>query len=63
VLTSYSLLQRDFATLNQIAWSGIVLDEAQNIKNAEAKQAKAARELKAGAACRNSACSRARALP
>jgi superfamily II DNA or RNA helicase len=48
VLTSYSLLQRDFATLNQIAWSGIVLDEAQNIKNAEAKQARAARELKAG---------------
>jgi SNF2 family DNA or RNA helicase len=48
VLTSYSLLQRDFATLNQIAWSGIVLDEAQNIKNAEAKQARAARELQAG---------------
>ncbi len=47
VLTSYSLLQRDFATLNQIAWSGIVLDEAQNIKNAEAKQARAARALKA----------------
>jgi superfamily II DNA or RNA helicase len=48
VLTSYSLLQRDFATLNQITWSGVVLDEAQNIKNAEAKQARAARELKAG---------------
>jgi SNF2 family DNA or RNA helicase len=47
VLTSYSLLQRDFATLNQLDWSAIVLDEAQNIKNPETRQARAARQLKA----------------
>jgi SNF2 family DNA or RNA helicase len=47
VVTSYSLLQRDFETLNKVAWSGVILDEAQNIKNAESKQARAARSLKA----------------
>jgi hypothetical protein len=33
VITSYNLLHRDFATLAKLAWSGIILDEAQNIKN------------------------------
>ena len=46
VLTSYSLLQRDAAALAPVAWAGIVLDEAQNIKNPESKQARAARMLK-----------------
>lgn len=48
VITSYPLLYRDTATLQEISWQGVVLDEAQNIKNPSAKQSKAARELKAG---------------
>ena len=48
VLTSYALLHRDHQTLQEIAWSGVILDEAQNIKNAETKQARAARSLDAG---------------
>ncbi len=48
VLTSYGLLHRDFATLSKVSWSGIILDEAQNIKNAETKLAQAARALPAG---------------
>jgi SNF2 family DNA or RNA helicase len=48
VITSYSLLHRDFATLAKLAWSGIILDEAQNIKNPESKQARTARALKGG---------------
>ena len=48
VITSYSLLHRDFATLDKLAWSGIILDEAQNIKNPESKQARSARALKGG---------------
>jgi SNF2 family DNA or RNA helicase len=47
VISSYALLHRDFEILKDIPWSGIILDEAQNIKNPETKQAKAARALKA----------------
>ncbi|MEB3232580.1 MAG: DEAD/DEAH box helicase [Leptolyngbyaceae bacterium] len=45
IITSYALVQRDIKTLKQVEWQGMVLDEAQNIKNAEAKQSKAVREL------------------
>jgi SNF2 family DNA or RNA helicase len=48
VITSYPLVYRDTTTLQDISWQGIVLDEAQNIKNPGAKQSKAVRELKAG---------------
>jgi len=48
ILTSYSLLQRDFSSLKLIDWQGLVLDEAQNIKNPQAKQSQAARELTTG---------------
>ena len=48
VITSYSLLYRDFATLAKLAWSGIVLDEAQNIKNPDSQQSRSARALKGG---------------
>ena len=47
VITSYSLLDRDRKALAGIEWSRIVLDEAQNVKNPEAKQTKAARALRA----------------
>jgi SNF2 family DNA or RNA helicase len=48
VISSYSLLHRDLEVLKGVPWAGIVLDEAQNIKNPETKQAKAARALDAG---------------
>lgn len=48
VITSYALLQRDIDALKSVPWTGVVLDEAQNIKNPETKQAKAARALDAG---------------
>ena len=47
VLSSYALLQRDFEFLNVVPWGGVILDEAQNIKNPETKQARAARSLTA----------------
>jgi SNF2 family DNA or RNA helicase len=45
VISTYALLHRDLEHLQEIAWGGVVLDEAQNIKNPETKQAKAARSL------------------
>jgi SNF2 family DNA or RNA helicase len=48
VLTSYALLHRDAATLQSIGWQGVILDEAQAIKNADSKTAAAARGLTAG---------------
>jgi len=48
VISTYSLLHRDLEHLQEISWGGIVLDEAQNIKNPETKQARAVRALKAG---------------
>ncbi len=45
IITSYSLIYRDLATLTNIKWQGIVLDEAQNIKNFQAKQSQAIRKL------------------
>ncbi|HVU10277.1 MAG TPA: DEAD/DEAH box helicase [Phototrophicaceae bacterium] len=47
VLTSYPLLARDRETLEAVAWSTVILDEAQNIKNSATKQAQAARALRA----------------
>jgi len=48
VLTSYALLARDREDLAAITWDGVVLDEAQNVKNAVATQAQASRSLRAG---------------
>jgi SNF2 family DNA or RNA helicase len=48
VLTSYALLHRDLALFEKVSWGGVILDEAQNVKNPETKQAKAARALAAG---------------
>ncbi len=46
VISSYALLHRDLAILETVNWQGVILDEAQNIKNAETKQSKAARSIK-----------------
>ncbi|WP_414752714.1 DEAD/DEAH box helicase [Anabaena sp. CCY 9910] len=45
VITSYSLIHRDIKSLQGLSWQIIVLDEAQNVKNAEAKQSQAVRQL------------------
>ncbi|MEH2407653.1 SNF2-related protein [Nostoc sp.] len=47
IVTSYSLLHRDIKSLQSVSWQIIVLDEAQNVKNPEAKQSKAVRQLSA----------------
>ena len=47
VITSYHLLYRDYTDLRKVGWAGIVLDEAQNIKNPNTHQAQAARALQA----------------
>lgn len=45
VLTSYALMQRDLKDFERVDWQGLVLDEAQNIKNPDAKQSKAVRQI------------------
>ena len=45
LLTSYGLLQRDSELLESHDWQGLVIDEAQAIKNPSAKQSQAARDL------------------
>jgi SNF2 family DNA or RNA helicase len=47
LVTSYGLLRRDVALLSSVEWSAVVLDEAQNIKNAASATARAARSLRA----------------
>ena len=42
VVTSYSLLVRDYSILRRLEWSGLVLDEAQTIKNPDTQAARAA---------------------
>ncbi|NEQ85208.1 MAG: DEAD/DEAH box helicase, partial [Moorea sp. SIO2I5] len=45
IITSYSLVHRDATTLDGVEWQGVVLDEAQNIKNPSAKQSQAVKQL------------------
>ncbi|MDN5767974.1 MAG: DEAD/DEAH box helicase [Humibacillus sp.] len=45
VITSYAVLRLDDATFHDIRWSGVVLDEAQFVKNRQAKTHVAARKL------------------
>ncbi|MFO1523357.1 MAG: SNF2-related protein [Kiritimatiellia bacterium] len=47
VISSYSLLHRDVEVLRKIEWAGVILDEAQNIKNPKTKQARSARAIEA----------------
>lgn len=48
VLTSYPVARRDVDDLAAVAWRGVILDEAQNIKNPQAQQTQAIRRLPAG---------------
>ncbi len=47
VLTSYALLQRDLEDLSMVQWAGLILDEAQNIKNPDTKVSQAVRAVAA----------------
>jgi SNF2 family DNA or RNA helicase len=47
VLTSYPLVHRDEKALVGVDWQCVILDEAQNIKNPEARQSQAIRKLQA----------------
>ena len=47
VISSYALAHRDIEQLQEVPWSGIILDEAQNIKNPETRQSRAVRSLTA----------------
>jgi superfamily II DNA or RNA helicase len=48
VVTSYALLGRDLELFRDVSWSAVILDEAQNVKNPETRQARAARALATG---------------
>jgi superfamily II DNA or RNA helicase len=48
VVCTYEILHRDRDALAKITWDTVVLDEAQQIKNAHTRRAKAAFALKAG---------------
>jgi SNF2 family DNA or RNA helicase len=47
IVTSYALVFRDAKEIQGVKWQGLVLDEAQNIKNSESKQSKIVREIEA----------------
>jgi len=46
VLTSYALLRQDIDALQDVRWHGVILDEAQNIKNPSARQTQSARKVR-----------------
>ena len=47
VISSYALLGREGDLFRKVQWDGVILDEAQNIKNPLTQQAQAARSLPA----------------
>ncbi|NJD54154.1 MAG: DEAD/DEAH box helicase [Candidatus Methanoperedens sp.] len=48
VISTYALTHRDEDVLDKVEWNGVVLDEAQNIKNSSTRQSQAVRRIKAG---------------
>ncbi len=50
VVTTYALLRRDIDLLKEVKFRTVIFDEAQQIKNAGAQTAQAARELESNAA-------------
>ena len=47
VITSYGILRQDITKFSEREWNLLIIDEAQNIKNHETKQARAIKALKA----------------
>ena len=47
VVTSYTLLRLDADAYREVSWAGVILDEAQYVKNHQAKTYRAVRELEA----------------
>ena len=47
VITSYTLLRLDEPEFAEVEWAGLVLDEAQFVKNSQTKAYRAARDLRA----------------
>jgi SNF2 family DNA or RNA helicase len=47
VLTSYPIARLDAESIQSLQWLAVILDEAQNIKNPEAKQTQAIRKIEA----------------
>jgi hypothetical protein len=48
VITTYGVATRDREALSQVQWARVICDEAQNIKNAGTRQARAVRAIPAG---------------
>ena len=48
IITSYSIISRDYADLNDYSFSYCILDEAQRIKNHKTKRAKGVKRINAG---------------
>ncbi|MGI9013620.1 MAG: DEAD/DEAH box helicase, partial [Phycisphaerales bacterium] len=47
VITTYGLVSRDIDTVREVEWRRVVLDEAQNVKNVNTRQAQSVRALSA----------------
>ena len=47
VITSYGILRQDISKFSEREWNLLIIDEAQNIKNHETKQARAIKALRA----------------
>jgi SNF2 family DNA or RNA helicase len=48
LLTTYGVVRREAALLREMDWRVVVIDEAQNVKNAAAAQSRAVRSIPAG---------------
>jgi uncharacterized Zn finger protein/superfamily II DNA or RNA helicase len=46
LLTTYGVVRSDLDTLKKMTWAVVIIDEAQNIKNADTEQTKAVKTLK-----------------
>lgn len=46
ILTTYGVIRSDLETFKKMTWAVVVIDEAQNIKNADTEQTKAVKSLK-----------------
>ena len=49
VITTYGLIRRESGKFQKRKWGLVIIDEAQNIKNADSKQSRAVKALKSGA--------------